>query len=350
MSTSRPRKSSLSFEERAALWDGALSRTRSLLRERGLREVLTPVRVRAPAIEPWIEPLRSEGAYLATSPELSMKRLLVRGVRDCFQVATVFRAGERGDWHREEFHLCEWYRVDLADPDRAFAAVMRDVELLVAAIAAESEARSTDARRAEAPARWEIRRFEQVWEETGAGACPPDDPDILREVLAGVSGAKVARWPAPDGSDEEGRALASLAYWTELFSWWSDAFLDPWLEVQASLGVGIHLIDFPAPLAALSRIEGGRARRFESYLGRVELANGYLELADSAEQRRRFGRVNALRELHGQAALPLDEAFVQELDNLPPCAGVALGFDRLVAWSVGADSLADVELALGAPS
>ena len=118
---------------RVELWDAALEAVRATLRQGGLREVSTPCRVEAVAIEPWIEPIpagHGAGAkWLATSPELAMKTLLARGSGSIFQIAHVFRAAEVGAHHSEEFHLIEWYRTpgELLD-------VMADVEALVASV------------------------------------------------------------------------------------------------------------------------------------------------------------------------------------------------------------------------
>jgi elongation factor P--beta-lysine ligase len=131
----------LPYARRVAVWDAALAVVRAHLREQGLREVSTPVRVVAPAIEPYIDPIAAPPGFLATSPELAMKRLLARGSGPIFQVSHVFRQAERGDRHREEFHLLEWYR--LGGELRALEA---DVEALVAAV--------FTAVGSEPPARW----------------------------------------------------------------------------------------------------------------------------------------------------------------------------------------------------
>src|SRR5688572_26170454 len=99
----------LAWERRVAVWDAALFAVRQQLRGAGLREVSTPVRIAAPAIEPYIDPIAAPPGFLATSPELAMKRLLCRGSGPIFQLSHVFRRSERGDRHSEEFHLLEWY-------------------------------------------------------------------------------------------------------------------------------------------------------------------------------------------------------------------------------------------------
>ncbi|MFY0532025.1 amino acid--tRNA ligase-related protein [Nannocystis pusilla] len=119
----------LAWPARVQIWDAALAAVRGYFRDQGLREVSTPVRVPAVAVEPFIDPIAAPPGLLATSPELAMKRLLVRGSGPIFQVAHVFRRAEIGERHSEEFHLVEWYRLG-ADLDPLLA----DVEALVARV------------------------------------------------------------------------------------------------------------------------------------------------------------------------------------------------------------------------
>ncbi len=352
MSSYGSRASGADWERRVILWDEALSAVRKYFRKTGLREVSTPVRIDAPAVEPYIEPLLAPpGGFLATSPELAMKRLLCRGSGSIFQISHVFRRAELGAYHSEEFHLVEWYRVG---PDR-YAEVQRDVEALVAAV--------FELAGAAPPRRWIRRDFFDLFEETTQITLRgSEEAGELIDALA-RGGRPVARWlpqtlrrRAEAGAGERG-GLTRLLAWTELFTTWSDEHLPKWLaELERARGFdGVHLDAFPEVLAALSereRVEGRAiARRFESHVRGVELANGYRELRDAAEQRRRFERVNSLRAWHGQAALPLAEAFLQDLSDpgMPPCAGVALGLDRLLMLATGAQRLRDVSLALGVP-
>ncbi|MCB9754643.1 MAG: hypothetical protein H6713_32305 [Myxococcales bacterium] len=337
------------WSRRVALWDEALAAVRSYFRGAGAREVSTPVRVAAPAIEPYIEPITAPpGGYLATSPELAMKRLLCRGSGSIFQISHVFRRAELGRHHAEEFHLLEWYRVGEARYD----AVQRDVEAVVAAVFAL-------AGRAP-PRRWVRRDFFDLFEET-TGVTLTGSEDVAG-LIAGLGAGAAARWlPLAARWRERGGGpadpeLARLLAWTELFTTWSDEHLPGWLDRQRAQGAGgVHVDAFPEVLAALAEREraDGRAiaRRFESHVLGVELANGYRELRDAQEQRRRFERVNALRQWHGQPALPLANDFLHDLESpgLPPCAGVALGLDRLLMLATGASSLAEISLALGSP-
>lgn len=332
----------LAWPERVRLWDAVLAAVRGVLRGAGLCEVSTPVRVDAPAIEPYIEPIASAGKYLATSPELAMKRLLCRGSGSIFQVAHVFRGGEIGERHSEEFHLLEWYRVE-----RDLQAVEADVEAVVAAVfaAAGAEAR--------APGRWRRVDFLDVFAETtGVQLRGDEDASALAGALRAaprlLAQVEHTREPGPAAVDDP--EVRRLAAWTALFGVWSDGYLDPWLAQQPG---GVHLEAFPQALAALSECEAERgravARRVESYFGAVELANGYRELRDADEQRRRFAVVNAMRAALGRERLPLDEGFLADLaaPGLPACAGVALGLDRLVMLACQRVRLDDVSLAFG---
>jgi lysyl-tRNA synthetase class 2 len=315
--------------DRVQAWDRALCAVRSFFRDSGAAEVLTPVRLPEVAIEPYIEPVQASGGLLATSPELPMKRLLCEGAGDIFQVAPVYRAAEQGRLHNEGFHLIEWYRRDVDE-----RTVRSDVEGLVAAV--------FEALGGDAPTSWSVHGFLPLLSElTGITLRGDEDAEAL---LAAVP----ADWRV-DVPDSMPARAHDLFAWSALLTSWSDASLDPWLAEQPG---GVHIVDYPPALAALAQIgarrvgAGESAHRFESYVGGVELANGYHELRDATEQRRRFASVAALRRGHGQAELPMPEGFLRGLESpgLPPCAGAALGFERLVMQATGADGLSDILL------
>lgn len=298
----------------------------------------TPIRSPEVALEPWIEPLAAGQQWLAPSPELAMKRLLARGCGSMFQIAHVFRAAEIGARHREEFHLVEWYRAPGDLPD-----VIADVEGLIAAVF-EAVAPLIGEQRPIAPRSWmRVDLLDLMGETLGVELDGNEPASALQPLLGRVrQELGVGLRPRDDGDSELDRLLA----WTELFSLWSDLYLDPWLAQQPA-DVAVHTLGFPASLAALSELEpSGRAARFESHVAGVELANGYRELRDARAQRHRFELVAGLRARHGQAPLPMPEAFLAELDDLPACAGVALGLDRLLALACGCTSLDAITLAL----
>jgi lysyl-tRNA synthetase class 2 len=323
---------------------------RARFRTDGLLEVSTPVRVEAPAVEPHIEPISAPPGFLATSPELAMKRLLCRESGSIFQVSHCFRRGEHGALHAEEFHLLEWYR-----QGALLDTVMRDVEVMVAE--AFSAARDVLGERAvRAPTGpWERASFLDLLEETAKVALRGDEGEdelvartaaVSEDVGLPLAALDDAPWTA--AADPRVRALAA---WTRLFSAWSAKCLPSWLSGRKG---GVHLEHFPSVLSALARcgtVEGTSgtrhvAHRFESYVHGVELANGYWELCDATEQRSRFELANDLRRAQGHPALPIDEGFLRDLEDpgLPDCSGVALGLDRLVMLAAGADSLDEIAL------
>ncbi len=332
-----------------AWWDAAFAAVRDVLRGQGLSEVSTPVRLDAIAIEPWIEPVRADAGLLATSPELPMKRLLCRGAPSIFQIAHCFRAAERGALHREEFHLVEWYR-----HGEDLGPVRADVERMHAAVTAAVREGEV------APLPWRTEAWlDLLRQTTGLDLRGDETAPQLHEAVAAVRPA----WARPlpwqdDATGPDQVAVSRLDAWTALFSAWSDDVLDPWLAEQGR--VGLHVVDFPAPLCALAQTGSdarGRAiaHRFESYVvdgGRVlELANGYRELRDADEQARRFATVAGLRAVHGLPPLPVPEAFLADLRGygLPACAGAAMGLDRLLLLATGSHDLAALDVHLGAP-
>ncbi|PRQ07182.1 amino acid--tRNA ligase-related protein [Enhygromyxa salina] len=338
--------------DRVRAWDAALGAVRGELRAAGMREVSTPVRVDAVALEPWIEPLPSGDKWLATSPELGMKRLLGRGGGSMFQIAHVFRAAERGAQHSEEFHLIEWYR-DQRDRAAEITPGMQDVERIVAAVFETVGTALGDrvADRVAAPVRWRRVQLLDVMAETlGARLLGNESAEALEPLLRRVRAAAGVMLDAgesgrPQDLDREPE-LARLWAWTELFSLWSDHHFEAWLGALGP-GVGVHVEGFPASLGALAELEpdGCTAARFESHVGTVELANGYRELRDPVEQRRRFELVAGMRAHAGLRPLPMPDAFLAELAGLPACVGVALGLDRLVALACGQPRLDRVALA-----
>ncbi|MCA9707411.1 MAG: hypothetical protein KDK70_16285, partial [Myxococcales bacterium] len=188
----------------------------------------------------------------------------------------------------------------------------------------------------------------------GVALCGDEDAEALHAALAPVSPALGD--PLPTATDARLAAsprARTLAAWTAFFSAFCDARLDGWLAERP--GVGVHVVDFPPPLGALAEVAPGPhgrrvAHRFESHVGGRELANGYRELRDPDEQARRFDDVAALRAALALPGLPRPDAFVQDLraPGLPPCAGAALGLDRLVLVATGRARLSDIALELGA--
>jgi elongation factor P--(R)-beta-lysine ligase len=301
-----------------------LARIRAFFAARGVLEVetpaLSPSGVSDLALESVTAEVQSLGArrlYLHTSPEYAMKRLLASGSGDIYQLARVFRDDELGRWHQPEFTLLEWYRVGWDELE-----LMTEVEqLLRATLMLATTAPAVEELRAFAP-RGAVRVTygEACVRELGLAPTSPTP-----SLVAAIRGRGVDV-PAGLGHD----AVLDLAFSTVL----APGFAPDALTF-------VH--DYPASQAALARLKPGPApvaARFEVFARGIELANGFAELTDAAEQRGRFEAELDARRRAGRAAPPLDEELLAALERLPPCAGVAIGVDRLVALAAGADSVA----------
>jgi lysyl-tRNA synthetase class 2 len=247
--------------------------------------------------------------FLMTSPEYAMKRLLAAGCGDIWQIGRVYRDGELGRWHNPEFTMIEWYRLGMDHH-----ALMSDVERIINA--ALPTAKQFD--RAE---RVSYRDAVQLH----AGVDALEDPTAVFVARLESAGIDVPR---------------------DL-----DSDRDACLDLIMSALVGPHLgqdrltfiYDYPASQAALARIRGPVASRFEAYLNGIELANGFHELANASEQRARFETDLEQRRKRGLSQAPIDENLLTAIEHgLPECAGVALGFDRLVMCAVDAKHIQDV--------
>lgn len=284
---------------------------------RGVLEVETPLLAAAPVTDPQLASFsttyRGPGAssgctlFLQTSPEFAMKRLLAAGSGPIWQLGKAFRDGEAGRRHNPEFTLLEWYR-----PGLDHHALMDEMdELLAVALGA-------------APAERLTYREALV---RHAGVDPLEAP-----VTALRAAAVSALGSVPElGEDRDG---------------WLDLLVSLVVEPRLGRGRPTFLYDYPASQAALARLRPDDPRvaeRFEVYVEGVELANGFHELGDAAEQRRRFEADLERRRATGSPIVPVDERLLAALAHgLPPCAGVALGFDRLVMIALGAESLTEV--------
>ncbi|RPI60882.1 MAG: EF-P lysine aminoacylase GenX [Lysobacterales bacterium] len=296
-----------------------LSAVRAFFAARGVLEVETPALSSAGATDPAIESIvasaRSMGPaaqYLQTSPEFAMKRLLAAGSGDIYQLCRVFRDDELGRWHQPEFTLLEWYRVGW-DEQRLMPEV---AELIVSALAAAATHGA-----ASAPRRVVRLTYAQAVDAV-LGALP-DAPTVELVRRLQKQGVDV-----PPGLPHD--AVLDLAFGTVVLA-----------SFDASAVTFVY--DYPASQAALARVKATTppvAARFETFSGGIELANGFHELADAAEQRRRFMTDIETRRAGGRCAPPLDEDLLRALPSLPDCAGVALGFDRLVALATGQDNVA----------
>lgn len=306
----RPSASRAVLERRAAL----LAQTRLFFAARGVLEVDTPVMVNAGVTDVHIESARVGDLYLHSSPEYAMKRLLAAGSGDIFQICHVVRLGERSRHHNAEFSLIEWYRIGFGLDE-----LMSEVDALVRTLLG-----------ARAPAQMSERvSYRELFERELALDPLADDLGALRQAAAALGYRSTAAC-----SDEAER----------------DALLDLLMAARIGPALGRGGLTFvhgyPASQAALARLSPSDPRtalRFELYGGGLELANGFHELTSAAEQRRRFEHDLEQRRRRGLAEPAMDERLLAALERgVPDCAGVALGFDRVMMLATGATHIDEV--------
>lgn len=290
----------------------AVAAVRGVFEAAGFLEVDTPARVPCPGLDVHLDAFRVETAgpprWLSTSPEYQMKRLLTGGIPRCFQLARCFRRDELGDRHEPEFTMLEWYR-GFGTVDEIIA----DTEAVCVAVAA-------------ACGRGDLRV-----DGRSIALDRPFPRITVAEAFArfaGIGEAEVLRL----AHEDEDRFFLVLVERVE--------------PAIAALPGAVVLHRYPGPFASLARLcddDPRWAERFEVYAGGVELCNGFGELTDAVEQRARFERDRAARARTGRDVYPLDERFLGALvEGMPPAAGNALGFDRLLAAALGARRIADV--------
>lgn len=299
------------------------ARLYALIREffatRGVLEVETPILSAGANTEPNIASFSTEfsghvdsGArerWLRTSSEFAQKRLLAAGVGDNYELGRVFRNGEAGQRHNPEFSMLEWYRVGW-DHLRLIDETVELVQAALVLVGKNATIRKTTYR-------------DLFLEALGL------DPFAASEAELQAALGDVRIDPSGLFRDD-----------------WLDLLLTHRIQPEFPCNCITVIYDYPATQCALAKIRTGNpsvAERFELYVGTQELANGYHELTDAAEQRARFLRDNARRRERGLQELPLDENFLAALEHgMPDCAGVALGIERLLMAMTGTDDIRDV--------
>ena len=298
-----------------------LKSLREFFEQRDVLEVETPQLSSAANPDPNIEsflvtsdPDRCNNAtkYLHTSPEFAMKRLLASGLGSIYQVCKVFRCGESGKNHNPEFTMLEWYRSDMG-----YLELMDEVEALITKLLTF-------------PATSEKFTIQYAFQE----CCGIDilNADVRQLADAACNKARIDVMGLDDHD------------WNGWFHLLLDHVIQPWLQ-QYDIA---FLYEFPQSQAALAKIKRNDqglpiAQRFECYIRGLEIANGYQELLDAQANRARFEREIEMRRRWGQSVYPLDEKFLQALEQgLPVCSGVALGLDRLLMVKSNAQSLDNV--------
>jgi lysyl-tRNA synthetase class 2 len=316
-----------------------LAAVRRFFDEAGYIEVDTPALQVSPGLEPHLQAFGTvlhdprDGSarplFLHTSPEFAMKKLLAGGLPRIWQLTHAYRDGERSATHHPEFAMLEWYRAGAGYRD-----LMDECEALL--------------RAAQAAAGVAALR----WRGHCADACRPVRRLTVAAAIAEHTGIDLLA-TAPDPSRPDAALLGAQAQGIGITAHpgddWETLFFRIFLErIEPHLGIGAPTIlyDYPVSMAALSRRKPDDPRlaeRFELYACGLELANAFGELTDPAEQRRRFLADQARKHALYGTTYPIDADFLAALEHgLPECAGIALGFDRLVMLAAGADHIEEV--------
>ncbi|MCL2101849.1 MAG: EF-P lysine aminoacylase EpmA [Fibromonadales bacterium] len=267
-------------------------KVRSFFLKRGLLEVDVPMLSTACGTDPWLDYFETAQPtrYLATSPEFYMKRLLAEGFGDIFSLTHAFRKDEIGERHNCEFNIAEWYRI-------GFSAEELQQEVL----------------------------------------------DLVNEITGLNLPLKRTAWKQAFEKADIEKLKAEHNDWTleEIEDYAMSSIIEPELGKDCAE----FIVDYPPERAALAKIRNGAACRFELYINGMELCNGYEELANAEEQRRRFLEDIEKRKKMNKPIPKIDEDFLSALKKgMPECSGVALGLDRLYMLALGKRNIGEVLL------
>lgn len=279
-----------------------LQSIRTFFIEEGYLEVETPHRIPTPAPEAHIDATASESWFLHTSPELCMKRMMAAGYGKIFQLCRCWRERERGNQHLPEFTLLEWYRAGID-----YHSLMEECEALIQYVSTAIGLGH------------KIFFHGQEIDLSG-----PWQRVSVREAFQYYTEISLSEALERDRFDE---------------------IMVQEIEPRLGLRKPTFIYDYPAQRGALARLkqeDASVAERFELYLGGLELANGFSELIDSEEQRKRFQSENENRRSLGKSLYSIPDKFLEELESMSPSAGIALGVDRLVMVFLDAQTIDDV--------
>ena len=270
--------------------------------EKNYLEVETPIRIPAPIPEAHIDPVESDGWCLHASPEICMKQLMASGYGEIFQIAKVFRKHERGHKHLPELTMLEWYT-----KGDTYLDLMMQLEEMILFICIN------------------LKKSPLIeYDNKNIDATLPFNRLSVEKAFG-----KYADIPMTQALDEDS----------------FDELMGLSIEPQLGFDKPVFLYDYPAEKGSLARLkasDGRYAERFELYIAGIELCNGFSELTDPIEQKKRFLAEQAIRKNNGHKLYPLPEKFLNALSNMPDCAGVAFGIDRLVMLFTDSDTIDDV--------
>ncbi|OGT51773.1 MAG: EF-P lysine aminoacylase GenX [Gammaproteobacteria bacterium RIFCSPHIGHO2_12_FULL_42_13] len=299
-------KLKIALQARALLYQ----KIRAFFAERQVLEVETPLlcqhTVTDPHIESFTVPTSNQSYFLQTSPEYAMKRLLSQGSGSIYQICKAFRREEAGQQHNPEFTMLEWYRLGFDHH-----ALMNEVDALLQYCFNTPPAEKIS--------------YQAVFQQY----LSLDSFAVSLEALKKIMLEKIAITEHDLASINKDTALQLL--------------LSHCIEPHFGVEKPLFLYDFPPSQAALAKINHGVAERFELYLQGSEIANGFHELADAAEQEARFKKNQVARANNGYTVPKIDYYFINALKKgLPACAGVAIGLDRLLMFQLSTKNIADV--------
>jgi lysyl-tRNA synthetase class 2 len=304
-------------------------------------EVETPLRIPSLAPEEHIEAIRSEDWFLQTSPELCMKRLVAAGYPRIFQISKCFRNAERGDKHLPEFTMLEWY---VAGFD--YQQLMDQCEALIFSVARDLDMVEINRQNHGYEPQNKLRNviLSAVSRQSRDSTNKFQDTSFLKFESHNKKINLSPPWEKYSVEDAFSKyAPFSLEYALARDTF--DEILVDYIEPHLGVNKPTFIYDYPAKLAALAKLNKKNpsvSERFELYIGGLEIANGFSELTDALEQRRRFEEALEKRFAKNWTRYPMPEKFLQTLETMPSCAGIALGLDRLVMILTGAASIDDV--------
>lgn len=288
-----------------------LGQLRLFFNARGYLEVETPILAKHGVSDRYLSNIKAlvnqQSYFLQTSPEYHMKRLLAAGSGPVFQLARVFRDDELGRWHNPEFTMCEWYQLDIDHFE-----LISEVDILLQQVLGLAPMKKVT--------------YQQVFMDI-CGIDPLSSPlACLHETLKRFGLGDVL------SAEEQDRDQILFLLMSHVIE-----------KALVNEPMPIAIFHFPPSQASLAKVNAGVAERFEVFYRGVELLNGFHELTCAVSQRARFESDNEQRVGAGLPPVVLDSYFLAALDHgLPPCSGVAMGIDRLLALALKEESIKTV--------